>query len=216
MRKISWTLLYLAVLPIAAMSQKTGFGITVGTALANVHLKYGGASVSAENKLGATAGVFLDMPFSKQASFRPGLNFVQKGSRTSEPGYKDKLTLNYIEIPLDLVFKPTMQNVQLFIGVGPSIAFAVSGKEKETDNGNVYTYKYKFGNNPDEHDMKRMDIGYNMLIGVQLKKGFIACINYNLGLSDVSPGSSSEGSVKNRYFGFKVGYVLKSTDRSTK
>ncbi len=187
------------------------FGITAGASLANTHFKAEGISISADNKVGLTAGFIADIPFTENFSFQPALNYVQKGYKVevADENYKDKLTLHYVEIPLNILFKPQMQKVQFFVGAGPSIALALSGKEKEEDNGSIETYKYKFGNNPDEHDMKRLDFGANFITGIETKSGFLVAVNYNLGLSNVAPGNSDDGTIKNRYFGFKVGYLLK-------
>lgn len=39
-------------------------------------------------------------------------------------------------------------------------------------------------------------------------------INYNLGLSNIQNGDASEdGTVKNRYFAIKIGYVLSGNKR---
>ncbi|MGZ5220569.1 MAG: porin family protein [Chitinophagaceae bacterium] len=187
------------------------FGITAGASLANTHFKAGDISISADNKIGLTAGLVVDIPFTENFSFQPALNYVQKGYKVeiSDENYKDKLTLHYVEIPLNILFKPQMQKVRFFVGAGPSIALALSGKEKEEDNGSTNTYKYKFGNNPDEHDMKRLDFGANFITGIETKSGFLVAVNYNLGLSNVAPGDSDDGTIKNRYFGFKVGYLFK-------
>jgi hypothetical protein len=213
MRKLS-TFLVAAIfaLPLMAYSQKTMFGVSAGVSLANTHIKANGISVSGDNKIGLTAGVVADVPFAQNFSFQPALNYVQKGSKVkmSDINYESKLTLHYIEIPLNVLFKPEMQKAQFFVGAGPSIAFAMSGKEKEEDNGSTTTYKYKFGNNPDEDDLKALDFGANFIAGIETKMGFLVAINYNLGLSNLAPGSSSEdGTIKNRYFGFKIGYMFK-------
>jgi len=210
MRKLS--MLFLAAvfsLPLTAYCQKTSFGITGGLALANMHLKSEGFSVSPGNKAGLTAGVLVDVPLSGNFSFQPALNYVQKGYKMSEADYKDKLTINYVELPLNFLFKPNMPQVHFFVGAGPSIAYALSGKEKEDDAGRISTYKFKFGNNPDEHDLKALDLGANFITGIETKSGFLVAINYNLGLSNVAPGSSSDGTSRNRYFGFKSGYLIK-------
>lgn len=212
MRNLSGSLLsILAVLTITAHSQKSSFGVTAGVSLANMHFKGGGFSISGDNKIGLVAGVFADVAIADNFRFQPGLNFVQKGTQSedSDIDYESKVTLNYVELPLNFLFKPPMQKVNFFVGAGPSIAFALSGKEKEKDNGTTTTYKYKFGNNPDEHDLKALDFGANFLTGIETPGGFLVAINYNLGLSNLAPGGSSDdGTIKSRYFGFKIGYLL--------
>ncbi|MEP7373706.1 MAG: porin family protein [Chitinophagaceae bacterium] len=210
MRKLP-VLFFAAVLgsSLTAYCQKTSFGITGGASLANMHLKSGDISISVDNKIGLTVGVFADVAISENFSFQPALNYVQKGAKNkmTDIGYESKLTLNYIELPFNFLFKPEMPRVRFFAGGGPSIAYALSGTEKESGNGN--TYKYKFGNNPDDDDLKALDFGANFLTGIETKNGFLVSVNYNLGLSNLAPGSSSDGTIKSRYFGFKVGCMLK-------
>ena len=174
---------------------------------------WGRLCCTSDNKAGITAGVFADIDLPGQFSFQPALNFVQKGYTAKSPGIggRNKLTLNYLELPLNFLFKPAMQKIQFFAGAGPSIAYAISGKEKETDNGNTQTYKYKFGNNPDEDDLKALDFGANFLTGIETKTGLLVAVNYTLGLSNTAPGGfSSDGPlIKNSYFGFKIGYLFK-------
>ena len=199
-------------LSATAFCQKTSFGIIGGVSLANMRLKSESISVSGDSKIGFTAGVFADVALSENFSFQPALNYVQKGSKNeiSDMNYESKVTLSYIELPLNLVYKPEMQKLRFFVGVGPSIAYALSGKEKEKENGVSNTYTYKFGNNPDEHDLKALDFGANFLTGIETPGGFLVALNYNLGLSNLAPGSSSDdGTIKSNYFGFKVGYKLK-------
>ena len=212
MRKSS-TLLIAATFSfsVTAYCQKTRFGITAGASLANTMVKADNISVSADNKVGFTAGGLADIPISENFLFQPAVNYVMKGAQVKMPeyDYKSSLTLHYVEMPLNVLFKPDMQKVNFFIGAGPSIAVALSGEERETDNGNTTTYKYKIGSNPDEHDFKRMDFGANFITGIETKSGFLIAINYNLGLSNIAPGSSDDGTIKNRYFGFKVGYMFR-------
>lgn len=216
MRKliIPFMALCLCLVADTAFGQKTKFGFMAGASLANLHAKAYSLSVNSDSRIGATAGLFADVPVAGLFSFQPALNYVQKGYKESDQDYEDKLTLHYIEIPFNFLFKPKMEKLQFFAGAGPSIAYAVSGKEKEKDMGNTYIYKYKFGNNPDEHDMRAFDFGANFLTGIQTDGGFIITVNYNLGLSNLAPGNGSdEGSIKSRYFGFKIGYMLKANNK---
>jgi hypothetical protein len=187
------------------LAQK-GFSINAGITMAKMHAKVQGTNINSDSKTGITVGVAMDVPISKTFGFQPALHFVQKGYKVTDVDYTDKLTINYLEVPLDLVFRPTMPQVQFFVGAGPSFSFAFSGKEKEDDAGSSSTYDYKFGNNPDEHDMRGFDYGVNFLTGVELKCGFLFAASYNIGLRNLVPGGSSDGSVKNSNIGLRVGY----------
>ena len=90
----------------------------------------------------------------------------------------------------------------------PAFHFVQKGyNEKIPEND----YTYKFGNNPDEDDMRALDFGANFLAGIETRTGFLVAVNYTHGLSDLAPGgdASNDSHIKNRFFGFKAGYLLK-------
>lgn len=207
MRKSLTVIVLVAIVQLSANAQKS-FSIQGGVTLAKMHAKYSGGSEHTDGKEGLTFGFAMDVPINKSFSFQPAVNFTQEGYKVNQAadGYTDKLTTSYVEVPLDVIFRPKMPQVQFFVGAGPSVSLAVSGKEKEDDNGSVSEMTYKFGNDPDKHDMRGMDFGANFLTGIETKSGFLVVANYNLGLRNLIPGGSSDISIKNSYFGFKLGY----------
>jgi hypothetical protein len=48
---------------------------------------------------------------------------------------KSTLHSSIIQLMVNFLFKPDMPQVRFFVRKGPSIAYALSGKEKETGNG---------------------------------------------------------------------------------
>jgi len=212
MRKISITALLIAIV-VTAAAQKCRFGITAGINSAKMAAKYSGITVHTDGRIGMMAGVNCEIKIAEQFSLQPALNFVQKGYKYKETDvnyiYTDEVRINYFEVPVNVLFKPRMKQVQFFMGAGPSLAFAISGKEKENDNGVIDEWDIKFGNNELEDDMKGIDVGLNMLTGVELRSGLSFSINYNLGLTSLVPGGNSgDGTIKNRYIGFTLGYMF--------
>jgi hypothetical protein len=112
-------------------------------------------------------------------------------------------------VPLNFLYNSSGNTGgNFFFGAGPSIAFSFSGKGKQDDGTNVTTENLKFGNGEDD-DMKGMDLGANFITGYHFKKGFLLSANYNIGLSNLIPGSSStDYSAKSSYFGLKIGYLI--------
>jgi len=211
MRKIFTTALLITVVLIAG-AQKNKIGISAGINTANMVAHYGGVSEHTDGKIGIVFGVNYNIPIAEQFSIQPALNFVQKGYKYKETDvnyvYSDEIRINYLELPVNVLFRPRMQNTQFFIGAGPSFAFALSGKEKENDNGTIDEFDLSFGSNEDNDDMKAVDFGMNFLTGIELTNGMSFSINYNLGLTNLVPGSDLDGSIKNNYFGFKIGYTF--------
>jgi hypothetical protein len=194
-------------------AQHVNFGFSAGAAFANYRVKVDNFSISADTKIGITGGVFFDIPVSKNFSFQPALNFVQKGTQYdySDMGFTEegKTTVNYLEIPLNVLFNYNVAGGTFFAGAGPSVAFALSGREKYDDGIQSYDEEISFGNDPDNDDMRGLDIGANILGGFRLSNGFFISTGFNGGLINLLPGGSDEGSVKSNYFTVRLGFLLK-------
>jgi len=208
MKSISLLMTLMILLTAFGLSAQTTIGINAGAAFSNVTLKAGPVSASLESKTGITAGITLDAPLSSNFSFQPALNFVQKGYRLKDESSKETVNLNYLEVPLNFVYS-TEKNYGFFIGAGPSLAYGISGKDKFSSEGMPDDEeKIKFGSSPD--DVKAFDFGLNALAGYRTKGAFTISANYNLGLSKLNNSESSDdkSSIKNKYFGVKIGYRL--------
>ena len=58
--------------------------------------------------------------------------------------------------------------------------------------------------------VKAFDFGANAVAGYRMKGGFMISGNYNLGLSKINndDGSGDVGTIKNKYFSIKIGYMF--------
>jgi hypothetical protein len=63
-----------------------------------------------------------------------------------------------------------------------------------------------FGSNEDEDDYKPFEFSGNILAGYEFSNGVFVAANYNAGLSNIAVGGDSDNSLKNRYFGVKLGF----------
>jgi hypothetical protein len=212
MKSVITTAMLVILLASGYVNAQTRIGISAGPAFASITAKSEGISISSPKlKLGFTAGLFADAPLSSNFSFHPEVNFVQKGSIWKEGSEKDKLDINYIEVPMNFVYNVT-QHDGFFIGAGPSLGIAISGREKYTDKDypeNNSNDKITFGSSED--DMKRTDFGANFLAGYKLAGGITIAANYNLGLGNIANKSDvpeDDGTVRNRYFSIKIGYMF--------
>lgn len=130
-----------AFISTASFSQ---FGITGGATLASVKIDDQSSSLnqSTDSKVGFTAGVFTNFPISTNFIFRPGLNYTQKGGKVNETQgtltSESKLTLNYIELPLDFIYKAAGG---FFVGAGPALAYGLNGKNKYSITGECFPVK---------------------------------------------------------------------------
>ncbi len=211
MKKTLLVLIGLTSISLFSEAQNTRFGFTGGAVFANYNSKVDGESDNGKSKVGITAGLLVDIPLGEHFSIQPALNFVQKGTKEEETfgGVTEKtsVNINCIEVPLNFLYNATGNTGNFFIGAGPSLAFAISGKVKYDDGTNSLSEDLKFGNS-DEDDIKSLDLGANFITGYCFPNGLMLAVNYNMGLSNLIPGGDADATLKSSYFGIKLGFIL--------
>jgi hypothetical protein len=207
MKKIFSLVMITCMFTINAMAQKTTIGFNAGSTLSTYKVKVDNTSSTSDSKFGFSAGMVVDVPISKIVSFQPALEFTQKGGKENLQGYKFTTNLNYIEMPLNILFKTNSSKTRFYIGAGPSLAIGLSGKMKFEGDGQSEDADIKFGTG-DNDDLKGLDIGANILAGCQFKGGALLSLTYNLGMSNLIIDGDKNNSYKNNYFGLRIGYML--------
>lgn len=190
-------------------AQKTDLGVHAFANFASYKSTYDDISTTSDMKVGAGGGMVLSVPIGKHVSFRPELNFVLKGGTDKEDDFKSKVTLNYLELPLNVVYNTNVGSGMFFGGIGPSVGFGLSGTVKSEDGGDEEKEKVNFGND-EEDDLKPLEIGINVIAGYQFMNGFFIDARFNTSLNDLTPGDQGEVDSKfhNRYFGIGIGYMF--------
>lgn len=107
---------------IKVNAQSSTFGVNAGVTLSYYAAKSEGEKDNSKSNIGLTAGVVADLPLSESVSFRPALNFTQMGGNENGFGDINTLTMNYIELPLNFVYKARSSASTFFAGLGPSLA----------------------------------------------------------------------------------------------
>jgi Outer membrane protein beta-barrel domain len=212
MKKYFSLIIISSLFTMGVTAQKTTIGFNAGATLSSYKTKVDNVSSTSDSKTGLTAGVVVDIPMGKSLSFQPALQFTQKGGKESMDNYKFTTALNYMEIPLNVLFKTNSSKTRFFAGAGPSMAIGLSGKLKVEGDGQSDEADVKFGNG-DEDDLKSLDFGANVLAGCQFRNGIFLSANYNTSLTNLFPGGSSDGTFKNHYFGLRIGYMLSNTKK---
>lgn len=234
MKKLILSFALIAITTLGATAQ-VSFGIQVGGNLANVKSEYTYSGTTTKektkSKFGVLGGLVAEIPFSSSLLFRPELNFIQKGAKTndtqSQGGYTSTntgdATLNFIEIPLNVVYSMEAGMGKMFFGAGPSIGFGMSGKMKgsSTISGpgiptqtQAYDNKVKFdgkkeadlpSTDNDSH-LKSLDFGANILAGYKMSNGIFFNIGYTLGFSNLDPNPDSK--LTTNGLTLKLGYMF--------
>ncbi len=183
--KIKGSVIILVLFSLNVFSQplKVKVGIKAGISFANSKIVSQGNYPSiVPNRAGLTAGGFLNIYPGKNLMIQPAVMFVSKGGR-----YYDGLRMGYLEIPINVLYKPASQKGTYFFGGGFSPAFEL--------NGDYYGY---------QPDMKKFDLGINVLAGYVFPIGFSINLGYTHGILDIS--NEETYSLRNRYFAITAGY----------
>lgn len=215
----------IAVCSISSYAQLS-FGAQIGANIGMGHASYdyvdpvfGGVSLANDPKVGFLIGVLAEVGFSKLA-FRPELNFVQKGSKLGYGGSSTKRTLNYIEVPLNVVYNLNLMKAgKVFFGLGPAVGIGLSGKDKYPgDNFDVKfdgkkSDDFTSADDANKDHLKRVDIGLNVLAGFQLQMGAFVKLGYTYGFANLDPDKGNKdpadrGTYKNRGFSICIGYMI--------
>ncbi len=188
-------------------AQKARFGFSAGAVLSRVNTKVDNQKDNSDSRLGFTLGVMGDVPLGGQFSFQPALNFLQKGGKETQEngGIKETYTiiLNYLELPLNFVFRSKGEKGHFIAGLGPVLSYGISGKAKYSANGQTDSETLHFG---EDSGIKAFEFGGNILAGYESNNGVLVTLGYNTSLSNLSTDSPS--SFKNNYFGLRIGYLL--------
>jgi hypothetical protein len=201
MKRIVGFIVVALVLSTTSMFAQTTFGVRAGVNFQNMNGKSDGTSMENALKTGFNIGVNAEMGIAPDMYFQPGLLFTTKGANDLMEIDDMSINVTYLELPLNLVYKPTLGAGKLIAGFGPYVGYAIGGKFKFGDESE----DLNFGNSA-EDDMKPLDLGANLLFGYEFANKFSVQMNAQLGLINLMPEGDSDNSIKNTGFGFSVGY----------
>ena len=137
----------LAMFGFSAMAQETegiSFGLRGGVNFQNINGDDNSGD-KLENDLltGFHAGVVVQVPVAPEFFFQSGLLFTTKGAKADDfqdTGLSVELKPSYIELPLNLLYKPLLGQGHLLLGFGPYLAYGIGGKAQLGDE--EYDIKY--------------------------------------------------------------------------
>lgn len=214
--------------PIGSMARNTGtttntgttrntgttIGLHAGVNMFNINGK-NAAGTELKNKLntGFSGGLDVAIPLGGGSYLQPGVGFTQKGT---EDVSGIKTTLNYIDIPVNYVYRPMLGTGNLVLGFGPYIGFGVGGKLKNPNGSSTeVVYRDQFDRTVPASmlQLRRTDAGANFIAGYEFANSLSLNLKAQLGLKDINPDMSNEGTnnqtrFRNTGFGLSLGYRL--------
>ena len=204
-----------------ATPQGTSFGLRGGVNFQNINGKdENGDKLENDILTGFNIGVNAEIPVGVDFYFQPGLLYTIKGAKSNDvilgQAINGKLKISYIELPLNLLYKPMLGKGHLLLGFGPYVAFGISGKETYEGGGTSLTSDVKFKNkvlNTDSDDfayIRPLEAGANLLAGYEFANKLSFQLNTQLGLTKINPeyegATDDKTSAKNTGFGFSLGF----------
>jgi OOP family OmpA-OmpF porin len=172
---------------------------------------------------GLHLGLIAEIPFFKSTElyFRTGMLYSNKGRKFSSEfdtatsaisSVKGRQFVNYMEIPLNLVYKKGLGTKTKFvIGGGPYVSFLFSGREALNtyySNGSVNETENTSLKIPrSQGKYNNVDVGLNAFAGFEFGRLFVNA-NFSKGLSQFYKTNSNSGTFRNQVAGLTVGLFL--------
>lgn len=190
---------------IAQEKSKMSFGILGGVNFQNLNGKLSsGDKLENDMLLGFHGGVNVQLPIAPEFYFQPGLMFAVKGAKDTYTvlgnEFTNEIKINYIEMPLNLVYKASLGNGFFMLGFGPYVAYGISGKQ--VFEGNDLTFERGV-------DYNALDAGANIFAGFETAGGLFLQLDTQFGMMNINPddeNSSDQATAKNTGFGLSLGY----------
>lgn len=185
--------------------EKISFGILGGVNFQNLNGKLSsGDKLDNDMLLGFHGGVNAQIPIAPEFYFQPGLMFATKGAKNTYSilgsEFTDEIKINYIEMPLNLVYKGALGNGFVMLGFGPYVAYGISGKQ--VFEGNDLTFERGV-------DYNAFDAGANIFAGFEMGSGLFLQLDTQFGMLNINPdatNSNNQTTAKNTGFGLSLGY----------
>lgn len=205
--------LSLVMLIFSAVATAQGLrpGVEAGVNFQNLNGKDQNG-VKSSNKLitGFHAGVNVLMPIAPEIYFQPGLLFAVKGATYDLIPHNVTVRLNYLELPLNLVYRGQLGSNFILLGFGPYVAYALNGKYTINGVKSNVSFQNSMDLNTSGVALRRFDAGANIFAGYELSGGIYLTLNAQLGLINVNPKNTSvstdKSTLKNTGFGLSLGY----------
>lgn len=185
----------------------TTFGIRAGVNFQNINGKnMDGGDLKNHVLTGFHAGVNAEVPIGTGFYVQPGLLYSLKGAESENS--VNKVHLSYVELPVNLVYKPILGTGNMVLGFGPYAALGVGGNIETNGNKTDVEFVNDYESSNPAPQFKRFDAGANFLAGYEFANRLSFQLNAQLGLVNINPeiSANDKSKLKNTGFGVSLGY----------
>lgn len=171
-------------------------------------------------------GAYLNAPLFARGYLQAGAGYIVKGAgldyTNSHPGLfgsgATNLKLQYLEVPVNFVYKLPVSFGKLVVGAGPYGAYCLRGDYnvavydglRQVQSGSQHL---NFDSSPNifgtNMNLQRWDAGLNFTAGVEFNCFLTLSAHYGYGLVDID---KSVNELKNRYWGVSLGFMFDRED----
>lgn len=208
---------------------QTKIGLRAGMTFSKLNIKNETDQTEATQSVpGIQIGLTADIPLVGNFYIQPGLLYANRGfkqekEKSSGYGANFEYKVDYVEIPVNFLYKPNLGSGKLLIGAGPYVGFGTRGRWKADSEvvvqgdivigskGDVIFRNDGFeGGNLESYNYGRpVDYGAGLLLGYEHKSGIYLQGNTQFGIANLQSSYGDfkpKGSRRNSSFGFALGY----------
>ena len=201
MKKFALTATTMFFLVLVAGAQ-FNIGIKAGGNLSNQDIKIpaGGSLYHGSDNRTWHAGLVSEVELFRHVYLQPQLLWVRKGAShfSSLEDGRTKVRINYLEAPVNIVYKAPFEFGTFFAGAGMYYAYGISGRQ-EFDGHKTNLFK-------DAEGWNRQDYGLSFTAGFQFRNGLYLSMNSEKGLRNVYKADGI--SIRNKSRSVSIGYII--------
>ena len=192
------------------VKKSIAFAPEIGLNMADMTLKASGLKQKTSMKPGLAIGGVVDFGLSNNYYLQPGLFYLANGCNIKQnaappeiapPG---SINLNTIQLPVNVLYKSGKPGMnRLFLGIGPYVAYNISGTGKITGGS---TTTFTMGDKPNASNIRPLDYGAGINAGYECPMGFLIRVHYQVGFPNLNP--TPGGTETTSALGLTVGYLF--------
>lgn len=169
-------------------------------------------------------GIVVQYDLARGFALRSGVNYLQNGvtleallDETVDLKIRVENRLNYLQVPLNLVYSLPITKLNLFVGAGGFVNYGISGTSKATTSYTmpdghqaIVIEKSKAFKKQDDGGagLRKTDWGVAALAGVRLSSGVFVNAGYQLSLGNIAD-PADDIKYRNRGLQITIGYFFR-------
>ncbi len=189
-------------------AQKVEYGAELGVNVSGAFVKDPGGDPHGSPLPGLQLGAYADLPLSPSGlAVEARLLYSSEGYKPVIYDTKASVRVSFLKIPVNIILKPADKDAKWKFGLGPFFALGIGGHYKRED-VSADKIKINFGNDPDNDDLKRMDIGADLMAGYTVNNNLMVRAALDFGLINyLTPGSTANASAHSLSLGITLVYT---------